>query len=198
MTAALRKHQPWPDHGADHQQPRAPQCPGPEIYAAGVEALNVAESSTEVRSVVITGEGSTFCAGGNLNRLQANRQSRRGAGAEHRRPAQLDRGDPHLPQAGDRRRRRRGRRRRFFAGAGLRPDRGRRDAVFVMAYSTVALSPDGGGSWSLARPAAPAGHRAADVRRAHRREAPARAGHGQPPVRRPARRCTDALALADA
>jgi enoyl-CoA hydratase/carnithine racemase len=24
------------------------------------------------------------------------------------------------------------------------------DAVFVMAYSTVALSPDGGGSWSLA------------------------------------------------
>jgi enoyl-CoA hydratase/carnithine racemase len=25
------------------------------------------------------------------------------------------------------------------------------DAVFVMAYSTVALSPDGGGSWSLAR-----------------------------------------------
>src|SRR5690606_32379494 len=26
-----------------------------------------------------------------------------------------------------------------------------RDAVFVMAYSNVALSPDGGGSWSLAR-----------------------------------------------
>ncbi|NTV85333.1 MAG: enoyl-CoA hydratase, partial [Burkholderiaceae bacterium] len=26
---------------------------GPEIYAAGVEALNVAESSPEVRSVVI-------------------------------------------------------------------------------------------------------------------------------------------------
>jgi enoyl-CoA hydratase/carnithine racemase len=46
---------------------------GPEIYAAGVEALNAADSNPEVRSVVITGEGSTFCAGGNLQRLQDNR-----------------------------------------------------------------------------------------------------------------------------
>ena len=30
---------------------------GPEIYAAGIEALNVAESNPEVRSVVIVGEG---------------------------------------------------------------------------------------------------------------------------------------------
>jgi enoyl-CoA hydratase/carnithine racemase len=47
---------------------------GPDIYAAGVEALNVAENSAEVRSVVIVGEGSIFSAGGNLQRLQANRQ----------------------------------------------------------------------------------------------------------------------------
>src|SRR4051812_44706256 len=47
---------------------------GPEMYAAGVEALNVAETSAEVRSVVITGEGSMFCAGGNLQRLQSNRE----------------------------------------------------------------------------------------------------------------------------
>jgi enoyl-CoA hydratase/carnithine racemase len=47
---------------------------GPEMYAAGVEALSVAESSAEVRSVVITGEGSLFSAGGNLQRLRANRQ----------------------------------------------------------------------------------------------------------------------------
>ena len=46
----------------------------PAMYAAGVEALNVAETNAEVRSVVITGEGSMFCAGGNLQRLQANRQ----------------------------------------------------------------------------------------------------------------------------
>ena len=47
---------------------------GPEMYAAGVEALNVAESNPEVRCVVIRGEGAVFCAGGNLQRLQANRQ----------------------------------------------------------------------------------------------------------------------------
>src|SRR5690349_5155561 len=47
---------------------------GPEIYAAGVEALIAADSNPEVRSVVLTGEGSTFCAGGNLQRLLENRQ----------------------------------------------------------------------------------------------------------------------------
>jgi enoyl-CoA hydratase/carnithine racemase len=49
---------------------------GPEIYAAGVEALNAAENNSEIRSVVITGEGNTFCAGADLLRLQANRQNR--------------------------------------------------------------------------------------------------------------------------
>jgi 2-(1,2-epoxy-1,2-dihydrophenyl)acetyl-CoA isomerase len=43
------------------------------MYAAGVEALNAAESSLDVRSVIITGEGAHFSAGGNLNRLLHNR-----------------------------------------------------------------------------------------------------------------------------
>jgi len=47
----------------------------PVMYAAGIEALNVAESSAEVRSVVITGAAGMFCSGGNLLRLQANRQA---------------------------------------------------------------------------------------------------------------------------
>ena len=47
---------------------------GPEMYAAGVEALNVAESSADVRSVVITGANGIFSAGGNLQRLKNNRQ----------------------------------------------------------------------------------------------------------------------------
>src|SRR3569833_4584586 len=47
---------------------------GPEMYAAGIDALNVAETNPEVRSVVITGEGSMFCAGGNLQLLQSYRQ----------------------------------------------------------------------------------------------------------------------------
>jgi enoyl-CoA hydratase/carnithine racemase len=42
---------------------------GPDIYAAGVEALNAADGNPEVGSVVITGHGGVFSAGGNLQRL---------------------------------------------------------------------------------------------------------------------------------
>ena len=34
----------------------------PQMYAAGVEALSAAETNPEVRSVIITGQGSDFCA----------------------------------------------------------------------------------------------------------------------------------------
>src|SRR4051812_14101662 len=125
---------------------------GPEIYAAGVEALNAADSNPEVRSVVITGAGSTFCAGGNLQRLLENRA----------RPPEVQRASieglhgwieaiqsfpkPVIAAVEG-----------AAAGAGfslalacdfiVAAD----NAVFVMAYSSVALSPDGGGTWSLAR-----------------------------------------------
>jgi hypothetical protein len=103
---------------------------GPEIYAAGVEALNAADSSPDVRSVVITGAGSTFCAGGNLQRLLENRgKPREVQAAVDRGPAWLDRGDPQLSQAGDRGGRRRGGRRRLLAGAGLRLHRRRRQRL---------------------------------------------------------------------
>lgn len=46
----------------------------PEICAAAVEALGVAETVVEVRSVVITGEGASFCAGTQLQRLLAARR----------------------------------------------------------------------------------------------------------------------------
>jgi enoyl-CoA hydratase/carnithine racemase len=36
---------------------------GPEMYAAGVEALSVAETSPDVKSVIITGSGGLFSAG---------------------------------------------------------------------------------------------------------------------------------------
>jgi enoyl-CoA hydratase/carnithine racemase len=125
---------------------------GPEMYAAGVEALNVAESSTEVRSVVITGANGIFSAGGNLQRLQNNRQ----LPPEHQ--AQSIEGLHNWIEAI-----------RTFpkpviaavegpaAGAGfslaLACDMivSARNSVFVMAYSGIALSPDGGGSWSLSR-----------------------------------------------
>jgi len=125
---------------------------GPEMYAAGVEALSVAEGNPEVRSVVLTGAGSIFCAGGNLQRLLANRQQ----------PAQVQAQSieglhswieairtfpkPVIAAVEG-----------AAAGAGfslalacdfiVAAD----DAVFVMAYSNVALSPDGGASWSLSQ-----------------------------------------------
>jgi enoyl-CoA hydratase/carnithine racemase len=125
---------------------------GPEMYAAGVEALSVAESNPDVRSVVITGANGIFSAGGNLQRLQNNRQQP----PEHQ--AQSIEGLHNWIEAI-----------RTFpkpviaavegpaAGAGfslaLACDLivAARNSVFVMAYSSIALSPDGGGSWSLSR-----------------------------------------------
>ena len=125
---------------------------GPEMYAAGVEALSVAESSADVRSVVITGANGVFSAGGNLQRLQNNRQ----LPPEHQ--AQSIEGLHNWIEAI-----------RTFpkpviaavegpaAGAGfslaLACDMivAARNSLFVMAYSSIALSPDGGGSWSLSR-----------------------------------------------
>src|SRR5690349_9481345 len=125
---------------------------GPEMYAAGVEALNVAETSAEVRSVVITGEGSLFSAGGNLQRLQANReqppefQAQSIEGLHSWIEAIRTFPKPVIAAVEG-----------AAAGAGfslaLACDLivAAEDAVFVMAYSNVALSPDGGASWSLVR-----------------------------------------------
>ncbi len=123
---------------------------GPEMYVAGVEAMNAAEGNPDVRSVVIAGEGAWFSAGGNLQRLLANRQ----------RPPEVQRDSiealhswieairtfpkPVIAAVEG-----------AAAGAGfslalacdliVAAD----DAVFVMAYSSVGLSTDGGATWSL-------------------------------------------------
>jgi enoyl-CoA hydratase/carnithine racemase len=124
----------------------------PAMYAAGVEALNVAETNAEIRSVVITGEGSMFCAGGNLQRLQANRQqppdvqARSIEGLHSWIEAIRTFPKPVIAAVEG-----------AAAGAGfslcLACDFivAAQDAVFVMAYSNVALSPDGGATWHLSR-----------------------------------------------
>ena len=125
---------------------------GPEIYTAGIEALNACESNPAVRSVVITGAGTTFCAGGNLQRLLANRgipkavQARSIDGLHSWIEAIHAFPKPVIAAVEG-----------AAAGAGfslalacdfcVAAD----DAVFVMAYSSIGLSPDGGGSWALAR-----------------------------------------------
>lgn len=125
---------------------------GPEMYAAGVEALSVAETSADIKSVVITGQGGIFSAGGNLQRLNQNRQ----LPPEHQ--AQSIEGLHNWIEAI-----------RTFpkpviaaiegpaAGAGFSLALAcdiivaARNSIFVMAYCNIALSPDGGGTWSLSR-----------------------------------------------
>jgi enoyl-CoA hydratase/carnithine racemase len=125
---------------------------GPEMYAAGIEALNAAENNADIRSVVITGEGAMFCAGGNLQRLHANRreapevQAQSIEGLHNWIDSIRTYPKPVIAAVEG-----------AAAGAGfslalacdfcVAAD----NAVFVMSYSTVALSPDGGGSWSIAR-----------------------------------------------
>ena len=124
----------------------------PEIYAAGVEALNAAETNPEIRSVIITGEGAAFCAGGNLQRLLANRQQPKEVQAQsidglHNWIDSIRTYPKPIIAAVE----------GAAAGAGfslvlacdfcVAAD----NAVFVMSYSTVGLSPDGGGSWALGR-----------------------------------------------
>ena len=125
---------------------------GPEIYAAGMTALAQVSQSTAIRSVVITGEGANFCAGGNLNRLKANRQQPRSVQEQSIETfhawIEAIRACPKPVIAAVE---------GAAAGAGfslaLACDLvvAARDALFVMAYSNIALSPDGGGSWLLAR-----------------------------------------------
>ncbi len=124
----------------------------PEIYAAGIEALNAAENSSDIRSVIITGEGSLFCAGGNLNRLLANRhelpevQAQSIDGLHNWIETIRSYPKPIIAAVEG-----------AAAGAGFSLALAcdfcvaASNAVFVMSYSSVGLSPDGGGSWSIAR-----------------------------------------------
>jgi enoyl-CoA hydratase/carnithine racemase len=124
----------------------------PAICVAGVEALNGAERSADVRAVVITGAGAHFCAGGNLQRMQERRQEdaetqAQGVEALHQWIETLSTYPKPVIAAVE----------GAAAGAGfslaLACDMvvAARDAAFVMAYAGVGLSPDGGATWSLAR-----------------------------------------------
>ena len=122
-----------------------------------IEALNVAERSPDVRSVVITGAGGMFCSGGNLQRLQANRQQPPEVQAQsieglHQWIETIRTYPKPVIAAVE----------GAAAGAGfslaLACDMvvAARDAVFLMAYSNVALSPDGSRRAGVQRQRGPA------------------------------------------
>lgn len=48
-----------------------------QVFAAGVEALDVAEADPSVRCIVLRGEGAHFCTGSNLKQLKASRAAER-------------------------------------------------------------------------------------------------------------------------
>ena len=152
MTASLKSHSHGQTMVLTISNPEHRNALGPDIYAAGVEALNVAENSPEVRSVVITGEGRHFCAGGNLQRLLANRQQAPEVQAQSIESLhnwiETIRVFPKPVIAAVE---------GSCAGAGFSLALGcdlivaAHDSVFVMAYSSVGLSPDGGATWNLMR-----------------------------------------------
>ena len=124
----------------------------PDMYAAGIEALETAERDPDIRAVILTGAGDTFCAGGNLNRLLENRNKDRSVAADsvgklHAWVEALrDCPKPVIAAVEG-----------PAAGAGfslvLACDLivAAHSAQFIAAYVKVGLSPDGGMSWSLSQ-----------------------------------------------
>ena len=125
---------------------------GPAMYAAGIEALNVAETNPDIRSVVITGEGAHFCAGSDVQRLKANREQPADVQAQiieslHNWMEAIRTFPKPIIAAVE----------GAAVGSGfslaLMCDLvvAAQNSVFATAYSNLALSPDAGATWHLVR-----------------------------------------------
>jgi enoyl-CoA hydratase/carnithine racemase len=124
----------------------------PQVYAAGIETLNMAEANPDVRAVVLTGAGDHFCAGGDLQRLAHNRVHALAAQAAnieafHQWVEALRSFPKPVIGAVE----------GVAAGGGVSLALAcdllvaSESARFVTAYAKVGLSPDGGLSWHLTR-----------------------------------------------
>lgn len=124
----------------------------PDMYAAAIETLSTAERDDSIRAVILTCADNFFCAGGNLSRLLESRNKDKAETAEIidnlRGWVEAIRDCPKPVIAAVE---------GAAAGAGfslaLACDMivAGASAKFVMAYSQVGLTPDGGGSWFLAQ-----------------------------------------------
>lgn len=131
-------------------RPEAKNALSRELRAALATAVRELSADPKTQVLVLTGAGTTFCAGGNLQRLLDNRQKPPEVQAQSIEGLhgwiEAIRTFPKPVIAAVE---------GAAAGAGfslalacdfiVAAD----NAVFVMAYSSVGLSPDGGGTWSL-------------------------------------------------
>lgn len=152
MPATLKTHSVGATLVLTISHPECRNALSPEMYAAGVEALNAADSQPDIRSVVITGEGSDFCAGGDIRRLLNNRQESPDIQADsieqlHSWIETIRSFSKPVVAAVE----------GVCAGAGfslaLACDLlvAAHHSRFLMAYTHLGLSPDGGASWSLSQ-----------------------------------------------
>lgn len=132
--------------------PMARNAMHPSLYRTAVDTLRRAADDRSVRAIVLTGEGDHFCGGGDLRRLAAQRGLPRETQAAHLDVlhdwvmAMHDAPQPVIAAVEG-----------AAAGGGFSVCLGcdlivaAADAKFVMSYVKLALTPDGGGSDSLAR-----------------------------------------------
>jgi enoyl-CoA hydratase/carnithine racemase len=132
--------------------PAARNAMHPSLYRAAVDALSRVADDRTVRAIVLTGEGDHFCGGGDLKRLAAQRELPRETQVAHLDAlhdwvmAMHDAPQPVIAAVEG-----------AAAGGGFSVCLGcdlivaAQDAKFVMSYVKLALTPDGGGSDSLAR-----------------------------------------------
>ena len=132
--------------------PTARNAMHPSLYRTAVDTVRRAAADRSVRAIVLTGEGDHFCGGGDLRRLAAQRELPRETQTGHLDAlhdwvmAMHDAPQPVIAAVEG-----------AAAGGGFSLCLGcdlivaADDAKFVMSYVKLALTPDGGGSDSLAR-----------------------------------------------
>ncbi len=124
----------------------------PQVYAQGVALLQTAEMDPDVRAVILCGAGGSFCSGGDLKRIATARDRPPQAQAQAIDAfgdfIQALRACPKPVIAAVE---------GVAAGGGMSLALAcdllvaAEDARFVMSYAKLGLTPDGAGSWHLAR-----------------------------------------------
>ncbi len=152
MTAQLKSTSVGETLVLTLSNPSARNALSPEMVSAATEAIQQADTSKHIKTIIIQGEGEHFCGGGNVTRLlnqielPPEGQDENIQNLHHWMESVRVCSKPVIACVEG-----------AAAGAGfsvvLNCDFvvSAQNAMFVMAYTSIALSSDGGGSWNLAR-----------------------------------------------